>query len=62
MIKTYGFPKVDRTDWSIVTFRCEDGYEITDRTLLSEDYYKAFCEKYGYEFVSFEKGTNEYCA
>jgi len=57
MVKT-----VDRTDWSIVTFRCDDGYEITDRTLLSEDYHKAFCKKYGYEFVSFEKGTNEYCA
>lgn len=62
MVRTYGLPKLDSSDWSIVIIRCADGYEITHRTLLSENYHKAFCEKYGYELVYFEKGTNEHCA
>ena len=52
--------RIDTSDWSIVRV-AKDGYVIVDRTLQDEQYHRAFCERYGYEFLSFEKGTNWRC-
>lgn len=53
--------KIDTSDWSVVVVDL-GGYFIEVRTLLSEGYHRDFCDKYGYKLVSFEKGTNAYCA
>lgn len=53
--------KIDTSDWSVVVVDL-GGHFIEERTLQSEEYYRAFCDKYGYKVVSFVKGTNVYCS
>lgn len=53
--------KIDTSDWSVVVVDL-GGHFIEERTLQSEEYHRDFCDKYGYKLVSFEKGTNAYCA
>ena len=48
-------------DWSIVRVKTASGNIICDKTLQSEEEFRKFCEKYGYELLSFELGTNPLC-
>ena len=53
--------RIDTSNWSIAVVACANGYKITYRILQGEDEVRQFCERYGYTFVSFQKGTHPYC-
>ena len=53
--------KIDTDDWSEVVIAV-GSKRITQRTLQSEEWYRNFCDDYGYVLISFCKGTNPYCA
>jgi len=48
-------------DWSKVLAKVDPEHIIRDTTLQSEEEFRQFCEKYGYELLSFELGTNPLC-
>lgn len=52
---------IDKSDWSLVVIQLDSDCTIKEYTLWSEAEEKAFCEKYGYKFISFTKGSNKYC-
>ena len=51
---------VDTRDWSLVQV-AKDGHVFAFRTLQDDRYHRAFCERHGYVFLSFEKGKNRLC-
>lgn len=53
--------KIDTSDWSVAVVDLGNEHYFTDRTLSSEEETRQFCEKYGYNLVSFQKGTHSYC-
>ena len=59
-MKKYKQP-IDTSDWSIVHVKIGN-HVIEERTVLSEQWHRDFCEKYGYKLVDFKRGTNPLCA
>lgn len=53
--------KIDTSNWSVAIVENSDGYRFTDRVLRSEEEIRQFCDRYGYKFISFQKGTHPYC-
>ena len=53
--------KIDTSNWSVAIVENPDGYRFTDRVLRSEEEIRQFCDRYGYKFISFQKGTHPYC-
>lgn len=53
--------EIDVSDWSEVVVSDMNGTVfVTERTLLSKDFYSQLCKDFGYRLVSFQKGTNPY--
>ena len=53
--------KSDTSDWSEVVISVS-GKCVAQKTLESEEWYRNFCDDYGYTLISFRKGTNRMCA